>query len=402
MVEMIDMAHFSYPLDESQIAKYPVSPRDQSKLLVFQNQQIIHGRFASLASFLPSKSFLVLNNTKVIPARLHFQRISGATIEVFLLNPIQPSAIISQNMASQMPVVWQCAIGNKKKWKKEETLFREFEMEGELLQLKVDWHDFDNNQVRFSWNRIASFSQVVNAFGKIPLPPYLNREVDETDADSYQTVYSLANGAVAAPTAGLHFSDAVFEDLKKNSHQVEFVTLHVGAGTFMPVKVNNALDHPMHEEQVVFKRAFIEKLLQNTDKVIPVGTTSMRSLESLYWFGVKLLHLGMQNTIFFIEKLFPYSVKEHILLADSLKAILTHMESLGLEELVGSTEIMIFPGYKFKVCAGLITNFHQPNSTLLLLVAALIGENEWKEIYRNALENEYRFLSFGDSSLLLP
>lgn len=240
----------------------------------------------------------------------------------------------------------------------------------------------------------------MEAFGKIPLPPYLNRESEETDIKNYQTVYSKNKGAVAAPTAGLHFTDTVFEKIAKKGIKKSFLTLHVGAGTFLPVKTENALEHPMHNEQLVFSKIFVQTLIENHGFVVPVGTTSMRSLESLYWFGVKLIENEKSN--FFIEKLFPYLERKEISTVDALKAVLSCFERNNLTEIIGQTEIMIFPSYKFKICKGLITNFHQPSSTLLMLVAAFVGENNWKKIYSEALNNNYRFLSFGDSSLLIP
>ncbi len=396
----INISDYRYPLEDKQIARFPESPRDESRLLVYRESGIEHSKFKRIADYLPENAHLVLNNTRVIPARLFFKRKTGANIEIFLLNPVKPSEVLPLVMEETQAVTWHCVIGNKRRWKRGETLEGHFRHGGEDLLLKARLSDSDENHVHLTWEGEIPFSQVVVAYGNIPLPPYLNREAEESDKQDYQTIYSEKEGAVAAPTAGLHFTPAVFEELEQKGIGKSFVTLHVGAGTFMPVKEENALNHPMHSEQMVIHRGFIKNLLKNDGFIIPVGTTSMRSLESLYWFGVKILE-GYEYP-FFIEKLYPYQSHEEISMRASFKAILALLEQENQEQLIGNTEIMIFPGYTFKVCRGLITNFHQPASTLLLLVAALIGEQSWKEVYRQARENNYRFLSFGDSSLLLP
>jgi S-adenosylmethionine:tRNA ribosyltransferase-isomerase len=347
---------------------------------------------------------LVFNNTKVIPARLFFQKANGVIIEVFLLNPVEPSSVVSQVMETTDTCTWACMIGNKKRFK--EKVVRtynievgEYRIRQENVELNAELVDADKNYVKFSWNNSdLTFAEIVRYFGQIPLPPYLKRETEQKDYDTYQTVYSKNDGAVAAPTAGLHFTEQVFADLASKGIKHDFVTLHVGAGTFQPIKVQNVVEHKMHCEQIVFDKSFIINLLENILFVIPVGTTSMRSLESLYWFGVKLLS-GEQT--FFIEKLSPYNQIESFTVEQSLKAIIDYMNENKLSQLVGETEIFIFPSYEFKICKGIITNFHQPDSTLILLVAALVGEN-WKKIYDYALENNFRFLSYGDSSLLIP
>lgn len=396
----INISDYQYPLDDAQIARFPENPRDESRLLVYRKSGIEHSKFKRIADYLPENAHLVLNNTRVIPARLFFKRKTGASIEIFLLNPVEPSEVLPLVMEETQAVAWHCVIGNKRRWKAGETLEGHFRHEGKDLLLKARLSDSHENHVHLTWEGGIPFSQVVVAYGNIPLPPYLNREAEESDKQDYQTIYSEKEGAVAAPTAGLHFTPAVFEELEQKGIGKSFVTLHVGAGTFMPVKEENALNHPMHSEQMVVHRDFIENLLKNDGFIIPVGTTSMRSLESLYWLGVKILE-GNEHP-FFIEKLYPYKSHEEISMRASFEAILALMEQESQEQLIGNTEIMIFPGYTFKVCRGLITNFHQPASTLLLLVAALIGEQSWKEVYRQARENNYRFLSFGDSSLLLP
>ncbi len=389
----IDISEYDYGLDDAQIAKYPVSPRDQSKLLVYKNGEIQHKHFYEIAGFLPANTHLVLNNTKVIPARLHFRRKTGAVIEIFLLNPILPSTVLPLVMENTSATVWHCVVGNKKKWKDGEVLVGEFPGGS----IEASWQEINENNVQLKWSGGQPLAQVLELYGNVPLPPYLNRESESADTENYQTIYSENEGAVAAPTAGLHFTDKVFDELEKKGVQKSFVTLHVGAGTFMPVKEANAINHPMHSEQIVVEKSFLEALIKNSEFIVPVGTTSMRTLESLYWFGVKILEGG--NT-FFIEKLFPYQDHESFTMKQAFQGIIDFMGEE--EQLVGSTEIMIFPGYQFRVCKALITNFHQPASTLLLLVAALVGEEKWKEIYDEAKKTDYRFLSFGDSSLLTP
>ncbi|OYU64835.1 MAG: S-adenosylmethionine tRNA ribosyltransferase [Cytophagaceae bacterium BCCC1] len=396
----VKISDYIYELNDDRIAKYPVEPRDNSKLLFYEKEKISHHQFTDIVDTLPKKTHLVLNNTKVIPARMFFKRETGAIIEIFLLNPVSPSNVISLAMEAKFESVWECVIGNKKKWKTDEILHAEVEINAHKVPIQASFANREENEVKISWRSADNFSELVEAFGKIPLPPYLNRESEETDIENYQTVYSKNKGAVAAPTAGLHFTDTVFEKIAKKGIKKSFLTLHVGAGTFLPVKTENALEHPMHNEQLVFSKIFVQTLIENHGFVVPVGTTSMRSLESLYWFGVKLIENEKSN--FFIEKLFPYIERKEISTVDALKAVLSCFEKNNLTEIIGQTEIMIFPSYKFKICKGLITNFHQPSSTLLMLVAAFVGENNWKKIYSEALNNNYRFLSFGDSSLLIP
>jgi len=403
MIE-IDLEKYNYELPDERIARFPVEPRDSSKLLLYKGLQISEDVFTNVKNHLPKNTFLVFNNTKVIPARLFFQKANGVIIEVFLLNPVEPSSVVSQVMETTDTCTWACMIGNKKRFK--EKVVRtynievgEYRIRQENVELNAELVDADKNYVKFSWNNSdLTFAEIVRYFGQIPLPPYLKRETEQKDYDTYQTVYSKNDGAVAAPTAGLHFTEQVFADLASKGIKHDFVTLHVGAGTFQPIKVQNVVEHKMHCEQIVFDKSFIINLLENVLFVIPVGTTSMRSLESLYWYGVKLLS-GEQT--FFIEKLSPYNQIESFTVEQSLKAIIDYMNENKLSQLVGETEIFIFPSYEFKICKGIITNFHQPDSTLILLVAALVGEN-WKKIYDYALENNFRFLSYGDSSLLIP
>jgi S-adenosylmethionine:tRNA ribosyltransferase-isomerase len=403
MIEL-DLEKYNYELSDERIGRFPVEPRDSSKLLIYKDLQISEDVFNKVNNHLPENTFLVFNNTKVIPARLFFQKENGVVIEVFLLSPVEPSSIVSQVMETTENCTWACMIGNKKRFKEKivgtyNIDVGTYQVRPQNVKLTAELVDSEKNYVKFSWNNSdLTFAEIVRFFGQIPLPPYLKRETEQKDYDTYQTVYSKNDGAVAAPTAGLHFTEQVFADLAQKGIKQDFVTLHVGAGTFQPIKVQNVVEHKMHCEQIVFDKSFIINLLENVSFVIPVGTTSMRSLESLYWFGVKLLS-GEQT--FFIEKLSPYNQIESFTVEQSLKAIIDYMTENNLSQLVGETEIFIFPSYEFKICKGIITNFHQPDSTLILLVAALVGEN-WKKIYDYALENNFRFLSYGDSSLLIP
>jgi S-adenosylmethionine:tRNA ribosyltransferase-isomerase len=396
----ININDYSYTLPEHKIAQHPLSQRDEAKMLVYQQGQISHRVFKELDEHLHQGDLLVFNNTKVIPARLYFRRATGALIEIFLLQPDQPS-VITVAMQQQGHCSWQCMIGNKKKWKNGETLERLIYLDGEELLLKATLTGTETNTVNLEWSPAhLRFVDVVQTFGELPLPPYLNREATADDQVQYQTVYSKREGAVAAPTAGLHFTNPLLERLKEKGVQQSYLTLHVSAGTFMPVKEANAVNHAMHSEQVVFTRANLQALLHRQGRLVAVGTTSMRALESLYWFGVQLLQ-DRNNTIFKVRKLQPYQLEPHMQPAthEALQAVYDMMLEHNLEEIMGETEIFIFPDYSFKLCDGLITNYHLPGTTLLLLVAAFIGP-DWQKVYQEALDNEYRFLSFGDSSLL--
>ncbi|QRR03315.1 S-adenosylmethionine:tRNA ribosyltransferase-isomerase [Dyadobacter sandarakinus] len=397
--ESIALGDYTYELPDERVAKYPLTRRDQSKLLVYQNHKIQHSQFTSLPDFLPSHALLVFNNTKVIPARAYFQKPTGATIEILLLHPEQPTRIINDAMLVRGSCVWECMIGNKKRWKVGDVLSRDIHINEQPVELSVAYADFERNEVRLSWDADVPFLDIVKALGQIPLPPYLNRDTEESDSETYQTVYADQHGAVAAPTAGLHFTEHVFEKLSQKGIEKAFLTLHVGAGTFQPIKADTVTEHKMHSEQIVFTRELIGDLLAKQDCIVAVGTTSLRSLESLYWYGVKLFR--KETTSFFIEKLYPYPFDEADLptTREALESIAFYMDQENLDALTGETEIFIFPGYKFRMCKGLVTNYHQPGSTLILLVAAFVGD-DWKRIYAHALENDYRFLSYGDSSLL--
>ena len=396
---------YQYHLPEEKIAKHPLSQRDQSKLLVYKEGKINDHTFHQLPDLLPEKSSLFFNNTKVIPARLFFRKATigpdaGALIEIFLLQPVSPSPIIVQAMQATGQASWLCMIGNLKKWK-EGALRQTIDINGTSVTIEARLEDRANKVVAFTWPDAYTFAEVVEAAGQVPLPPYLNREATDEDKPRYQTVYSKEKGAVAAPTAGLHFTEAVLDALHQRGIPMHYFTLHVSAGTFQPIKTQNIQEHPMHAEQMVIGKEAIEALLNLERKVIAVGTTAMRTLESLYWYGVKLLK--KEDTVFSIEKDFPYQFSDAKLpsLPAALEAILQFMEREKTEQLMGETSIFIYPGYHFKVCNGLITNFHQPGSTLILLVAAFVGA-DWRTIYQHALTHDYRFLSYGDSSLLWP
>ena len=395
-MEEILISDYGYELPSERIALHPLSERDESKLLVYQKGDIVHTSFKNIDGFVPNNCTLFFNNTRVIPAKLTFTKNSGAEIEVFILHPIEPSSLVYEAMQAIESATWKCAIGNLKRWPDGLLLCYLFPS-GELTAELISREDAI---VRFRWNsKSHTFAEVVKECGATPLPPYLKRKATKEDKDRYQTIYSQADGAVAAPTAGLHFTETVLNTIKKKGVGVDFLTLHVSAGTFLPVKTTNALDHQMHSEQVVVQKSIIEKLLIDDQKVIAVGTTSMRTLESLYWYGVKLL---ADNTAeFIVYKMDPYELANNVTKKESLRAIYNKMISEGLEFIAGETSIYILPSYSFKICNGLITNFHQPSSTLMLLVAAFVGD-DWKKIYEAALKNEYRFLSYGDSSLLLP
>lgn len=395
MQEFIHIQDYTYQLPEKKIAFQPLSPRDESKLLVYKDTKIEHHIFKSLAQFLPENSFLIFNDTKVIPARLLFKKDSGAEIEIFLLNPAGPEKLLAAAMLTKNQCSWQCTIGNVKRWKDGQILSKQI---GHIT-LTVSLVNRSDNIVEFSWPGDQTFSEIITDVGVTPLPPYIRRTADKEDVNRYQTIYSHHEGAVAAPTAGLHFTERVFESLRQKNIDHDFLTLHVSAGTFQPVKTDNALEHVMHFEQVTISRQTINNLMLSEKKIVAVGTTSMRTLESAYWFGVKLLQNG--EAAFNISQNDPYELPGSIPASEALNAITVFMDSRGLKTITGTTSIFIYPGYRFRICHGLITNFHQPGSTLMLLVAAFIGKN-WKEVYNQALANDYRFLSYGDSSLLLP
>lgn len=400
--ESLLLSQFQYDLPDDRIARFPLARRDASKLLVYQGGNISHQQFSNLPELLPENSFLVFNNTKVIPARLHFTKPTGAVIELFLLNPFPADQPISLAMEATGSAIWQGMIGNRKRWRPSETLETTLSTPLGEVTLTASWHDYDQSAVRLSWQPTAfTFAQIVQHAGEIPLPPYLKRDATDADRDTYQTIYSKQEGAVAAPTAGLHFTPAVFEAISKRGISHDYLTLHVGAGTFQPIKTDDVRQHHMHTEQVVYTQQTIRHLLEHKDTIIAVGTTSMRALESLYWMGARLIRKEAEP--FRLDQQYAYQVPvaQQPSVADSLDAVLTYLRTKNEESVVAQTGIYITPGYKVRLCRGIVTNFHQPGSTLILLIATLIGD-DWKRVYAEALENKYRFLSYGDSSLLLP
>lgn len=398
----IHLSDYWYNLPDEKIAKYPLAKRDQSRLLVYKGTtgEIEHKSFTNMVDHLPADASLFFNNTKVIPARLLFQKATGATIEIFLLEPKAPSTEIATTMLAQSKTTWHCMIKNMKKWKHGEVLMRSLTIEGKAIAVKARLIDPVAPIVTLTWGGAIPFAKLLEGFGEVPLPPYLKRKAEDADKQTYQTVYSEKDGAVAAPTAGLHFTQEVLHKIKDKGIKTHFLTLHVSAGTFQPIKEEMIANHPMHSEQMVVSRENVLAIYQSK-RTFAVGTTSMRTLESLYWFGAKLILES--DASFVIEKLMPYQYEQGNLPTkeESIKAILAYMDKQQVDVINGQTSIFIFPGYKFRICDGLITNFHQPGSTLILLVAAFIGK-DWRKVYSEALSNDYRFLSYGDSSLLIP
>lgn len=397
----IDLADFNYLLPDERIAQYPVSERDMSKLLISENNSIKEAVFRNIDEYIPVDHLLVFNNTRVVRARIRFQKDTGASIEVFCIEPLIPSDY-ERSFNSKGNVVWKCIVGNLKKWKKG-SLIKPFHYLGVLYELTAEKLNSleDAWEIRFAWNcPEISFTDVLDLTGHIPLPPYISREDKEEDTRRYQTIYAKVKGSVAAPTAGLHFTDLVFEKLREKGVKSSEITLHVGAGTFQQIKSNNIADHDMHCEHFIVTAKTIETILENTGKIIAVGTTSVRTIESLYWIGIKLSGKGSDITEdLSIGQWEPYKLDSWCSAETSLKIILDLMNKTGRSYLNVSTKIMIVPGYEFKMTNGMITNFHQPESTLLLLVAAWTG-SKWKEIYNYAMNNDFRFLSYGDCSLL--
>jgi S-adenosylmethionine:tRNA ribosyltransferase-isomerase len=400
-IPKINIEDYRYELPEELIAQYPVAERDRSKLLLYKQGIISEDIFRNVAGHLPSDSLLVFNNTKVIRARLLFKKDTGAAIEIFCLEPLNP-ADYDQSFGSVEPVEWKCIIGNLKKWKSG-ILSSKFNHRGEEFELKADKLKPEGEawRIRFWWdNEKITFGEVTESAGHIPLPPYVKREDEKEDNIRYQTVYSRIKGSVAAPTAGLHFNENVLTSINNKGIRRADLTLHIGAGTFKPVKTNDISKHEMHCEHFFITEELVETLLSSLGKIIAVGTTSVRTLESLYWLGVKLKFATVHNLRYNIEQWEPYGVQHEISVGESLKTVLAEIKRSGNGMLHGSTTMMIIPGYRFKIINGIITNFHQPGSTLLLLVSAYTGE-DWQKIYRYALSGRFRFLSFGDCSLLI-
>ncbi|MDR3287146.1 MAG: S-adenosylmethionine:tRNA ribosyltransferase-isomerase [Prevotellaceae bacterium] len=394
----IKINEFDYNLPDERIAKFPLPQRDLSKLLIYKDGKIDSKTFCNLADYLNSNSLLIFNNTKVVHARIIFHKATGAQIEIFCLEPIFPNNY-EQNFATTAECVWNCTVGNLKKWKNE-ILKLEFIYNNIHDQLSVEKIDNDGEllKLKFSWDSQLSFAQIMDVCGKMPIPPYLKRESQEIDTERYQTIYSKQEGSVAAPTAGLHFSNAVLENIKSRNIEIDEITLHVGAGTFKPVKTDFANEHIMHTEHFFVKKSTVEKIIKYLGNITAVGTTSVRTLESLYWLGCRLIKNHNPEKLN-IQQFEPYNNDCKISAEESLHAIINYLGNNNLDQLSASTQIMILPEYKSKIVNRLITNFHQPKSTLLLLVASFIG-NDWRKVYDYAMKNDFRFLSYGDSSLL--
>ena len=441
----IHIRDYDYPLPDDRIAKFPLSERDASKLLVYDGGRISETHFRSLPELLPEGSLMVFNNTRVIQARLHFRKKTaqppsagdpraeeivnsksssskclGALIEVFLLEPAQP-AEYQENFAAKGHCSWYCLVGNLKKWK-EGKLERDFEIQNSKFKLtaeRIGTHG-TSQEIRFEWDANLTWAEVIDAIGELPIPPYLNRKTEESDKTTYQTVYSKIKGSVAAPTAGLHFTERVLKDIDRRGIEREEVTLHVGAGTFRPVKSEDIGGHDMHTEHIAVHRHTIERLLAHGGEAIAVGTTSVRTLESLYYMGVMAdpsksplkgetscadsslpLREGWGGSGLHVPQWMPYEYDNSLSTVEALTALLHYMDERGEQVLHASTQIIIAPGYKYHIVRRMITNFHQPQSTLLLLVSAFIGD-AWHDVYDYALSHDFRFLSYGDSSLLIP
>ena len=398
-IQEININDYNYELPEERIAKYPLARRDRSKLLIYRNGTISQDSFHQLNTYIPADSLLVFNNTRVIQARMIFQKETGAQIEIFCLEPKDP-VDYAQAFSQQVSCTWLCLVGNSKRWKSGK-LSRE--MEGSVCTVERLQTFDDTHLIRFEWdNPSLSFADILEKLGELPIPPYLNRKTEEKDNETYQTVYSRIKGSVAAPTAGLHFTEEVFESLKRKNIDLEELTLHVGAGTFKPVKTETLAGHEMHTECISVRKSTIEKLLEKQGRVFAVGTTSVRTLESLYYMGVILE--GNRNANLeelSVSQWFPYDeVNNRLSTTQALRNILDYMTRKGVESLTSHTQILIAPGYQFKIVNGIITNFHQPKSTLLLLISAYV-DGDWQTIYDYASVNDFRFLSYGDSSLLM-
>lgn len=398
----INIKEYNYSLPDERIAKYPLAERDASKLLVYRDKTVSQSSFRNLPEYLPDNALMVFNDTKVVPARLHFQRETGAHIEIFCLEPHFPAEYAS-NFASTEQCEWKCIVGNVKRWKSDtlylynpdnDSFLSEIALCADLVERQGE-----TSIVRFSWNGGSPFSRILELCGRIPIPPYLNRDTEGIDLERYQTLYARFRGSVAAPTAGLHFTDRVLADIREKGIEEDTVCLHVGAGTFLPVKNDDVAEHTMHREPFVVTLDFLKKMREAKSqgrKVIAVGTTSVRTLESLYYAGVMCLENGEPQDI---PQWIPYEKEYGYSIVEALDALVGYLVSKGLEELKLGTRIIIVPGFRFRITDILVTNFHQPQSTLLLLISAFV-DGDWKKIYGYALENGFRFLSYGDSSVL--
>ena len=402
----IYIADYNYDLPDERIAKYPIPQRDHSKLLVYRDGQVSEDRFFNVGDYIAPDSLLIYNNTRVIQARLEFRKPTGARIEVFCLEPLAPHDY-QLSLSSTTGCMWKCMVGNAKKWH-EEAISQELTINGRPIRFSAHKEQTLGNTyaVRFEWDgEKVSFAEILDAIGELPIPPYLNRKTEESDKTTYQTVYSRIKGSVAAPTAGLHFTESVLNDLRSRGIETDEVTLHVGAGTFLPVKTADANEHTMHSEIIAVPKSTIEHIQRKLGKIVAVGTTSMRTLESLYFIGCQLRHLDIstfQDIEIHVDQFEPYEEVQSDKVQstkEALQAIWDYLEVTGQDTLHAETQIMIKPGYTFHVVDQLITNFHQPQSTLLLLVSAFVG-GDWRTIYDYALSHDFRFLSYGDSSIL--
>ncbi|WP_303919563.1 S-adenosylmethionine:tRNA ribosyltransferase-isomerase [Draconibacterium sediminis] len=396
----IKISDYTYNLPDERIAKYPLTKRDKSKLLVRQNGTITQDIFENCANYLPEETQLVFNNTRVIHARLFFYKETGAKIEIFCLEPVEP-ADYQVAFQETEEVTWKCMVGNSKKWK-EGFLSQTFKIDGQVIELTAAKIGQEGNSfhIRFVWNGGVHFSEIIEHIGQLPIPPYLNRDTEESDEESYQTVYAKIDGSVAAPTAGLHFTDPVIAKLADKNITTNEITLHVGAGTFQPVKSETIEGHTMHHEQVIIPIDILRSFVEKPKNIIAVGTTSVRSLESLYWIGLQLEEQRFDPFHPEVKQWEPYENEAKISIEKALQNIIYFLVENNEKAIRFSTQIIILPGYDFKLISGMFTNFHQPQSTLLLLISAFLG-NKWKEVYDYALANDFRFLSYGDSNLYL-
>ena len=396
----LSIKDYTYYLPEDRIAKYPLPERDASKLLIYRNGKITEDIYKNVDKYLPANSLLVFNDTKVIEARILFKKPTGGVIEIFCLQPAEQYSDITEGMMQRGSVFWECMIGGASKWKRGQVLAKKIETVFQDVILQAKYIDKKNDAfvIEFLWNDDSlSFAEVLHHAGAIPLPPYIKREVEKSDAERYQTIYAQHEGSVAAPTAGLHFTGGILKKLKAKNIQTDFVTLHVGAGTFKPVKSETMEGHVMHAEFINISKETIQNILHNlSGNIISVGTTSLRTIESIYWLGVKI-GSGEKNNLT-ITPWEPYELNKNIPVKKALQILLDLMNRKNLERLITKTQLLIAPSYQVKIANALITNFHQPQSTLLLLIAALIG-NDWKKLYDYALKNDFRFLSYGDGCL---
>ncbi len=399
MIPDIRIEDYNYPLPDEKIAKYPLAERDSSKLLYYKDGNVREYVFRQLPTLLPENAIMVFNDTKVVPARLHFTRPTGARIEIFCLQPIDPEEY-NLSFATTSSCSWKCVIGNAKKWKGDILSLYNPENSSEIsaIEMKAELvsREGETGIVRFTWTGGEPFSRILELCGTIPIPPYLNRESETIDKERYQTLYARIRGSVAAPTAGLHFTERTLNEIKAKGIDTETVCLHVGAGTFLPVKDSEVAKHPMHREPFVVSLDFLKDIRKSGKKVIAVGTTSVRTLESLYYIGVSCIENGKPEDV---QQWAPYTREYSWTLEESLDAIINYLEKNNLNALTAGTRIIIVPGFKFRLVDMLVTNFHQPESTLILLVSAFVG-GDWRTIYDYALTHDFRFLSYGDSSLL--